>query len=743
MTSATAIAPADASARPAPARLSLGITGMTCAACATRIEKVLGRVPGISSASVNLATERAEILGDGVLDPAQIAHAIEAAGYGISPDGEIEDGARARAEALESASIRHEFLAILLGAFLSLPLVLPMVARAFGWHIMLPASFQLALAIPVQFWLGAGFYRGAFRAIRGGGANMDVLVALGTSAAFGLSLYLMARGEAHFYFESGAVIIILVRLGKWLEKRAKGRTLAALRALEALKPTIAILRQDGVDVEIPIARLRRGDLVVARPGDRLAADGLVREGSSAVDQSLLTGESILIEAHPGDKVIGGAINGEGWLLIEVTAIGAETMLGRITRMVAQAQGAKAPIQRLVDSVSAIFVPIVLAIALLTVASWLALAGDLEAGIVNAVAVLVIACPCALGLATPTAIMVGTGVGAKAGILVRDASALEIAGEVDVAAFDKTGTLTEGHPRLVDLALAPGIERDRALALAAALQRGANHPLASAVLDAASSLAVLPASDLRTLPGRGVAGNIEGREFLLGNDRLMAELAIDPASLRAKADEFKNAGCSVSYLAESADGLGQALALLAFGDKGKKGVEAALRALKGMGVRSMMLTGDSQAAASHLAREIGLDEFKAQLLPGEKVAAIDALRQSGVKVAMVGDGINDAPALAAADLGIAMATGTDVAIETAGIALLRGDPMLVPAAIHLARATRRKIRQNLVWAFLFNVLGLPLAAFGQLSPIIAGAAMAMSSVMVVSNALSLNRWRLKY
>jgi Cu+-exporting ATPase len=712
-----------------PIQLSVGVSGMTCAACATRIEKVLRRLPGVAEANVNLATEVARVSGDARVTRDAVAGAIAKAGYGVRAE---------QAKPEDETGLRRELFIILLGALLTLPMVAPMVGAPFNIHVMLPAWWQFALALPVQAWLGAPFYAGAWKAIRGGTANMDVLVALGTSAAFGLSLYLMWFGEIHLYFESAAVIIVLVRLGKWLESRAKRRTLKALEALESLRPTEALVRRDGADTIISVAALKLADLLVVKPGARIAADGSVTEGRSSIDQSLLTGESKPVEVEPGDHVIGGAINGDGLLLVRVTAVGAESMLSRITRMVAEAQGAKAPIQRLVDRISAVFVPAVLVIAALTVAGWVVAGHGWEAAILHAVAVLVIACPCALGLATPTAIMVGTGVGAKNGFLIRDAAALEMAGATTIMAFDKTGTLTIGKPRLTEIITVPGIMRDAALGLAAALQQGANHPLAHAVVEAAQGVSLMPSRDLTTLPGRGVSGQVAGHALLLGNARLMQERNIDVTSLRDAAERLLGQGNSISYLAEGA----RALALLAFGDAPKPGVRQALDALRGLGIRSVMLTGDNAAAARHLAAEIGLDDVRADLLPENKVQAITALRGKGEKVAMVGDGINDAPALAAADLGLAMATGTDVAIETAGIALMRGDPLLAPAAIDLARATKRKIVQNLVWAFLFNVLGIPLAAFGGLTPIIAGAAMAASSVTVVTNALSLNRWRFR-
>ncbi|HET6161376.1 MAG TPA: heavy metal translocating P-type ATPase [Dongiaceae bacterium] len=724
----------EASSAEGDRHITIGVTGMTCAACASRIERVLRRVPGVAAANVNLATEIAQVDGDRSVTADAVAAAIARAGYGTRPVDHT-------AVPQDQGRLQRELASILLGAILTLPLIAPMVGAIFDRHVMLPVWWQLALAVPVQFGLGAPFYQGAWKALRGGAANMDVLVVLGTSAAFGLSLYLMAGGTIHLYFESAAVIIVLVRLGKWLEARAKRRTLKALEALESLRPTEALVRRDGADGIVPVAALRLGDLLVVKPGGRIAADGLVVEGRSSVDQSLLTGESSPLDVEIDDHVIGGAVNGDGLLLVRVTAIGAESMLSRIVRMVAEAQGAKAPIQRLVDQISAVFVPIVLVIAVVTVAGWLIAGHGWEPAILHAVAVLVIACPCALGLATPTAIMVGTGVGAKNGILIRDAVALETAGATTIMAFDKTGTLTIGKPKLIEIVAAQDFSRDRALALAAGLQPGANHPLAHAVVEAAAGSTPPPVSDLRTLPGRGVSGRAEGRALLLGNGRLMQEQSVDISAVSKVAEALQAKGNTISYLAD-ADAK-RALAVLAFGDAPKPTVKQALAALRALGVRTLMLTGDNAAAARHLAQAIGLDDWRAELLPADKVGAVAELKSKGEIVAMVGDGINDAPALAAADLGIAMATGTDVAIETAGIALMRGDPLLAPAAIALARATKRKIVQNLVWAFLFNVLGIPLAAMGGLTPIVAGAAMALSSVTVVTNALSLNRWRFRF
>ena len=711
--------------------LTLGITGMTCAACVQRIEKVLKRLPSVADASVNLATEEARIVGRAALSRPEIEAAIARAGYGVR-------------QAAAAPVPDREPLRLAIGTALALPLIVPMLLQlATGEMVMLPAWLQLALATPLQFWLGAVFYGGAWRALRGFSGNMDLLVAIGTSAAYGLSLHLLLQGNPHLYFESGAVVILLVRLGKWLEARAKRRTLGALQALQSLWPQTARIRRDGAESEVPVRLLARGDIIVVRPRERIPADGRVIEGASEVDQSLITGESRAIPIAIGDHTIGGAINGSGLLALETTAVGAETMLARITRMVADAQGAKAPIQRLVDRVSAGFVPIVIAIAALAAAGWMAAGAGAEVAVINAVAVLVIACPCALGLATPAAIMVGTGVGARHGILIRDATALETAGRITVVAFDKTGTLTRGVPSLAEIVPAPAAAEGPVLAMIAALQAGSSHPLAKATADAAAKLGLaLPvASDRRTLPGLGIAGTVDGLDLRFGTARLMVQGGLDLAPLSEAATRWAAAGATVSYLAAFGPAP-RLLAVAAYTDAVRPSARQAVEHLHAMGIRALMMTGDNGGAAAAAGRQLSLDELRADLLPADKTRIVGELQAAGAVVGMVGDGINDAPALAAADVGIAMATGTDVAIETAGIALLRGDPALVPAAIELSRATTAKIRQNLVWAFLFNVLGLPLAAFGLLSPIIAGAAMALSSVAVITNALALNRWRPK-
>ncbi|TXL73327.1 copper-translocating P-type ATPase [Vineibacter terrae] len=723
--------------------IDLTVEGMTCASCVGRVERALQQVPGVTGASVNLATERARIEVAGSADhtlPALLA-AVEAAGYRartLAPAAGAEDAAKARTD-------RRELLQVSAAILLSLPLVAPMVLQPFGIHAMLPGWWQFVLATPVQFILGWRFYVGAAKALRAGTGNMDLLVALGTSAGWGLSTWLLLRTPAeampHLYYEASAVVIALILLGKYFEARAKRQTTAAIRALMALRPETARVRRDGAELEVPSADVRVGELVVVRPGERIAVDGVVTEGATHADESLITGESVPVPKHVGDAVTGGAINGDGLIVVRTTAVGAESTLARIVRLVENAQAAKAPIQRLVDRVSAVFVPVVIGIALLTLAGWWLHTGDLEHAVITAVAVLVIACPCALGLATPTAIMAGTGVAARHGILIKDAEALERAHHIDVVAFDKTGTLTEGKPSVV--AFEPhGLPHAEALRLAGAIQAGSEHPLARAVIEAASAegVALPAASDVTALPGRGVAATVEGRALRLGSARLMAELDVDLAPLAAPAEQLRDEGRTVSYLAGSAGSQWRLLALIAFGDALKASAPAAIQRLRDMGVRTVMLTGDNAGSARVAARRLGIDEVVAEILPQDKAAVLARLKEGGKVVAMVGDGVNDAPALAAADVGIAMSTGTDVAMHAAGITLMRGDPALVADAIAISRRSRAKIWQNLFWAFIYNVLGLPLAALGLLSPVIAGAAMALSSVSVVSNALLLRRWR---
>ncbi len=713
----------------------LAITGMTCASCVAHIEKALHAVPGVTAVSVNLATEKAVVTSASGLEEALIA-AVIASGYGATLESATGGGGNAPPPA--------DWRPWVLSSLLSLPMVVTMLIDLSGGHTMLPGWVQLLLATPVQFIFGARFYAAAWRALKAGSANMDVLVALGTTAGYGLSVYqlLAMPGAPHLYFETSAVVISLVLLGKWLEARAKQRTGEAVRALHRLRPETARRRRDGQDEEVAIEAIGVGDIVVIRPGERMPVDGVVIEGVSHADESLLTGESLPVPKSAGDKVTGGAINADGLLLVRTEAIGAQTALARIIQLVESAQAAKAPIQKTVDRISAVFVPTVLVIAALTFAGWWWVSGDTAQAIINAGAVLVIACPCALGLATPTAIIAGTGVAAGQGILIKDAQALELAHRIDAVAFDKTGTLTEGQFRLY--AFESGAEStNQAMAVAVALQAGSEHPLARALRQAASESNGTPqtATAVTALPGRGLEGRVDGHRYWLGSQRLMGEQNIAlPPELARLAEQHATAGRTVSWLADAENG--KALAMMAFGDSVRASAVTAIAKLRALGVKSVMITGDGRGAALAAAAELGIDEVRYEVLPADKAAQIEALKAKGHTVAMVGDGINDAPALASADVGIAMGSGTDVAMHASDITLMRSDPAMVADAIDISRRTYRKILQNLFWAFAFNVIGIPLAAAGMLSPVVAGAAMAFSSVSVVSNALLLKRWNSK-
>ncbi len=695
--------------------IDLSITGMTCATCASRVERALKRTPGVAAASVNLATERARVTLAGADKEAVIA-AVTRAGYGAAP--------------LEAAppADTWEWRLLGLGAVLTLPLVATMAG------LMLPGWLELLLATPVQFVVGWRFHRGAVAALRNRAPNMDVLVSLGTWAAFLLSVADLLTGGP-LYFESAAAVIVLVRLGKALEARARRRTGAALRALEALRPATAFRLADGQETDVPIAALRVGDLVAVPPGERIPVDGIVRAGESEADESLLTGESRPVAKAPGGHVVAGSLNGAGRLEIETTSLAGETMLARIVRLVEDAQAAKPPIQQVVDRVSAVFVPTVLAIAALAFTAWLLLGAPLTFALVAAAAVLVVACPCALGLATPAAIVAGTGAAARAGILIADPAVLDAARGIRVVAFDKTGTLTEGRPRLVAAIPAEGVTEQELLSTAAAIEGNATHPLARAIRDAANGLAIPQAADLRALPGRGAEARVGGRRLALGSERLLAESGADAHALADAA--ARHASASLAWLVAPEEQ--HVLGLLAFADTPREGAREAVAELHRQGFHVAMLSGDHEDAARAVATTLGIEDVRAGLLPAEKLAAISDLRKLG-PVAMVGDGVNDAPALAAADLGIAVAGGSEAALHAAGITLLRADPRLVPAALTIARRTARTIRQGLFWAFAYNVVALPFAAMGLLSPMIAGGAMAASSVSVVLNALRLRRWK---
>ncbi len=717
--------------------IRLSISGMTCAACVGHVERALKGVPGVLDASVNLGTETARITALGV-EPTDLVAAVEGAGYGA----EISDGG-APAEEAERAADRREMLLVATSALLTVPLVVPMFGEFVGWHFALPGVWQLAIGGIVQFVIGWSFYVGAWKALKSLTGTMDLLVALGTSAAYGLSTYNLFFAtpgvEAHLYFEAAAVIITLIKLGKWLEARARRGTSAAIRQLMKLRPEQAHVERDGVVVTISAAAVRTGEIVVVRPGERIPVDGNVASGDSAVDESLLTGESIPVHKAPGDRVTGGSVNGDGLLRIETTTVGKDSMLERIIALIESAQAAKPPVQRLVDRVTNVFVPVVVVIAIAAWAGWLLSGGTMEQSIIAAVSVLVIACPCALGLATPTAIMAGTGAAARAGILIKDVEALERAGAVDTIIFDKTGTLTVGRPEVTDVVAAAGVDEATLLRLAASAQQGSEHPLAKAVLAEATAreLDLHAVESFSRIGGRGLTARVDGTGLWIGNRSLMVEAGADTGPLEDRVAKLEDDGKTVMWVAAE-DGRMQGA--IAVADQLRDEAAQALEILHRRGVAVMMLTGDNTRTAQAIARRLGLDDFRAEVLPEDKAAEVERLRREGRVVAMVGDGVNDAPALAAADIGLAMGSGTDIAMETAGVTLMRPDPRLAADAIHVSRATGRKIYQNLFWAFIYNIVGIPLAAFGFLSPIIAGAAMAFSSVSVVTNALTLRRWK---
>ena len=719
-----------------PQSLDLAISGMTCAACATRIEAVLNKLPGVE-ANVNFASEKASIrFLPGQADAAGLIAAVRRTGYEAR---ESTSNSRAAEKARKAAAYKAELKRFWISVVLTTPLVAQMGAMFSGSHEdMLPRWLQFALATPVQFWIGWRFYVGAYHALRGGAGNMDVLVALGTSMAWAFSTVVTAAGlhHQHVYFEASAAVITLVLMGKLLEARAKAKTSAAIEALIRLQPQTARVLRDGVLVEVAVDSLNPGDIFIVRPGESVPVDGEVVEGASSVNEAMLTGESLPVAKSVGGKVYAATVNGDGLLNCRATGVGSHTLLAGIIRMVEQAQGSKAPVQRLADRISAIFVPVVTAIALVAFAAWWFFSGDFTNALVNAVAVLVIACPCALGLATPTAIMVGTGRGAAAGILVKNAEALELAQKVKVLVVDKTGTLTQGKPEVTDLVPAGDIDGTELLRAAASLEQGASHPLAEAIVAHAKQMhvALSQPTGLRAVPGKGLLATLDGSDYALGSPGFLAEQGVAvPEALLAP---LAGAGKSVVGVARGLTLLG----LLGVADQLRPTSRAAVARLQAQGIEVVMLTGDNTATAAAIAREAGIAHYEAEVLPQDKAAAVNKLRTGGRLVGMVGDGINDAPALAAADVSFAIGGGSDVALEAADVTLMKSDLLSVADAIDLSRATLAKIRQNLFFAFIYNVLGIPLAAFGMLNPVIAGAAMAMSSVSVVSNSLLLRRWK---
>lgn len=718
--------------------LSFQISGMTCAGCSARLGKMLTALPGVLSADVNFSLEQARItLVPGAQTPASLRGQIEALGFGAQ---QAQGSASARRQQLQEreaqeAAIAHKALIqVVVSALLTLPLLVGMVAMAglLPWH--LPAWLELALATPVQFWIGARFYRGAWLALKNRSANMDVLVATGTSAAYFYSLYLLltlgAAASGKLYFEASAIIITLISLGKLLEARARRSTQSAIRELMALRPeTATVWRGEGWQ-SLSVDEVLRGDRLRVLVGERVPVDGKITSGESELDESILTGESLPVLRAPGDSVLGGAINRSGVLEIEATTVGEDSSLSKIIALVESAQMGKAPLQQLVDKVSAVFVPVVMAIALLTLLVWYAIGNDFGQALLAAVAVLVIACPCALGLATPAAIVTGTGVAARHGILIKDVDTLQKAHAIKALIFDKTGTLTQGRPVLASWSGTPA-----QLRLAAALQQASEHPLALAMREAVSGDALPQPDEVEVRVGAGILGKVAGHEVAIGNPSLLSSLGIS----MPQQDEADGDGATRVWVAIN----GVAVGIAALADTLRPESPAAIATLRQRGIACWLVSGDAPAPVAHIAAKLGLDGAFDSVLPAGKVAKVEALRaQVDGLVAMVGDGVNDAPALAAADVGIAMGSGSDVAMETASITLMRSDPRLVADAIDISAATWRTIQQNLFWAFVFNIIGIPLAAFGYLSPELAGAAMALSSITVLSNSLLLKRWQPK-
>ena len=721
--------------------IQLNIKGMTCASCVAHVEKGIKKIDGIDSVAVNLATEKATVSYDPArTDPESIMKGVADAGYRADLPGGDGDELHDREKQKELKRLkRHTVLA----AAFSAPLLLAMVSMLFrieALHFLHNPLLQLILTIPVQFWIGFRFFKGAWKSLRAGSPGMDLLVSLGTFAAFAFSVYngfFTGAEEPALYFEASAVIITLVLLGKYLEAGARGKTSEAIRKLMGLQPGTALVLREGEELEVPISDVIPGDIVLIRPGDRIPADGTVIDGNSAVDESMITGESMPVEKGAGDRLVSGTVNSYGALRFRAEKVGKDSVLSRIIAVVEEAQGSKAPIQKLADRVAAVFVPVVLAIAVLTFLIWTFAAGDPGKGLVSAVAVLVIACPCALGLATPTAVMVGTGVGAGRGILIRNGEVLQAAGRIEAVVLDKTGTITRGKPELQGvIPLNRADDEDRLRRLGAALEQSSEHPLARAVVRAAEGAALPRCDAFLSYPGKGVEGKIEGRSYSMGTESFLASRGIAPAAFAEKKRELEDRGKTVVILADESE----ALALFILADGIKEHSARGVSLLKDMGLEVYMITGDNERTARAIAAEAGIDHVLAEVLPEGKAEEVKKLQAAGKKVAMAGDGVNDAPALATADTGIAMGEGSDIAMESADITLMRGDLTEIAAAIQLSRKTMGKIRQNLFWAFFYNSLGIPFSALGFLNPMIAGAAMAFSSVSVVSNSLSLRRFR---
>ena len=716
---------------------------MTCAACSARVEKKLNSLGGVKTANVNLTTERATVdYQPEEIKVTALIQAIQSLGYEAEKIEEVDRDWEAQEKEKEIKNLR---ILLVISIALSLPLLLSMLLHVLGLEMaglsfLTNQYFQLAIATPIQFVIGARFYKQSYYALRSGSANMDVLVALGTSAAYFFSLYNVFFEEVgpgvmkSLYFETSAIIITLILLGKYLEAVATGKTSEAIKKLAALQAKTARVIRGGIEEDIPIEEVELGDLVVVRPGERVPVDGKIVAGHSSLDESMLTGESLPVDKTSGDPVFGATINKYGTFKLEATRVGRETALAQIIKMVEDAQGSKAPIQKIADQIAGVFVPVVLAIALVTFVSWYLLSQEINQSLVSAVAVLVIACPCALGLATPTAIMVGTGKGAENGILIKGGEHLETAYKLNAVVLDKTGTITKGMPELTDVIKTGRMEKDDILRIASIAEKGSEHPLGTAIFAKGQELygSLEDPDTFAAIPGRGVRAVVQGQEVYVGTRKLMNEKGIDAKAVKAQITELEDQGKTAMLMAVD----NKLEAILAVADTLKESSRQAIVDLQNMGIEVYMITGDNQRTADAIARQVGISQVLAEVLPENKAEEVEKLKAQGKIVAMVGDGINDAPALATADIGMAMGTGTDVAMEAADITLMRGDLSTIPASIRLSRQTMRKIKQNLFWAFIYNIIGIPIAALGMLSPVIAGGAMAFSSVSVVSNSLSL-------
>lgn len=716
---------------------NLLVEGMTCAACSARVEKVLNKIEGIVRASVNLSTNKAMVeFPSGVVEDEVLIRTIEKAGY--KAEIEVERNVD-REKELREKEIKSLKTSFIISAIFSIPLFSAMFFHMAGKdNILTNGYFQLLLATPVQFIIGYRFYKGAFNSLRGGGANMDVLVSMGTSAAYFYSLYNLSIGVHEYYFESSAVIITLILLGKTFEAVAKGKTSEAIKELMGLQPKTARVIKDGVEKDIPIEKVEIGDVIVVRPGERVPVDGIIVEGSSSIDESMITGESIPIDKSEGDEVIGATINKFSSFKFKAKKIGKDTVLSQIIKLVEDAQGSKAPVQRLADKISGIFVPTVVTIAFITFLVFYFIRGNFNTGLINAVAVLVIACPCALGLATPTAIMVGTGKGAENGILIKSGEHLERAHKIEAIVFDKTGTITKGEPEVTDIIVFNSIDRDQLLRIAASVEKTSEHPLGQAIVKKGQEelLKIVEPETFVAIPGKGLKARLEGKEIYIGNRKLMEDVNIAIEEGEEELLHLEKAGKTAMIVAID----GEISGIIAVADQIKESSKKAIEELKNMGLEVYMITGDNERTANAIAKEVGIDKVLSEVLPENKAKVVEDIKKEGKRVGMVGDGINDAPALVAADVGFAIGTGTDVAIEAADITLMRGDLMSIVTAIRLSHRTMRTIKQNLFWAFFYNAIGIPFAALGFLNPMVGGAAMAFSSVSVVTNSLRLKKFK---